>query len=55
MHVTSSSTGSAQGNAAFKTGDLPLALAHYGTAMSQDPSIFTYPLNRALVYLKLDK
>lgn len=44
-----------QGNLAFKESNYPLALAHYTTALQQDPSEFTYPLNRALVYLKLEQ
>ncbi|GAA5943629.1 uncharacterized protein JCM15063_002988 [Sporobolomyces koalae] len=43
----------AAGNAAFKAQDYPLALSHYSTAIALDPSVSTYPLNRALVHLKL--
>lgn len=42
-----------QGNAAFKAGDYTLALAHYSDAIHLDPSVSTYPLNRALVHLRL--
>lgn len=42
-----------QGNAAFKAGDLPLALANYSTAIQLDPSSAVYVNNRALVHLKL--
>ncbi|GAA5823283.1 hypothetical protein JCM3770_003065 [Rhodotorula araucariae] len=41
------------GNAAFKAGEYELAVAHYSTAIQLDPSVATYPLNRALVHLKL--
>ncbi|GAA5975651.1 hypothetical protein JCM21900_001449 [Sporobolomyces salmonicolor] len=43
-----------QGNDAFKDNNLPLALAHYSTAVQRDPSVSTYFLNRSLVHLKLD-
>ncbi|CEQ41029.1 SPOSA6832_02703 [Sporobolomyces salmonicolor] len=43
-----------QGNDAFKDNNLPLALAHYSTAIQRDPSVSTYFLNRSLVHLKLD-
>ncbi|GJN94259.1 hypothetical protein Rhopal_007333-T1 [Rhodotorula paludigena] len=43
----------AAGNAAFKAGDYTLALAHYSDAIHLDPSVSTYPLNRALVHLRL--
>ncbi|GAA5942411.1 hypothetical protein JCM3775_006980 [Rhodotorula graminis] len=42
------------GNAAFKAGQWELALAHYSTAIQLDPSVATYPLNRAAVHLRLD-
>ncbi|GAA5974636.1 hypothetical protein JCM11641_007034 [Rhodosporidiobolus odoratus] len=41
------------GNSAFAQQNYPLALAHYSTAIQLDPSVSTYPLNRAAVYLKL--
>ncbi|GAA5916665.1 hypothetical protein JCM8208_005522 [Rhodotorula glutinis] len=41
------------GNAAFKAQQWELALAHYSTAIQLDPSIATYPLNRAAVHLRL--
>ncbi|GAA6033570.1 hypothetical protein JCM8097_001460 [Rhodosporidiobolus ruineniae] len=41
------------GNAAFRKSNFPLALAHYSTAIQLDPSVATYPLNRAAVHLKL--
>ncbi|KAK4046453.1 hypothetical protein OIV83_006045 [Microbotryomycetes sp. JL201] len=44
-----------KGNAAFKDGNFELAVAHYTTAIQIDPSAYTYPLNRSLVYLKLGK
>ncbi|GAA5874733.1 hypothetical protein JCM1840_000418 [Sporobolomyces johnsonii] len=42
-----------KGNQAFKDNNLPLALAHYSTAIQRDPSLSTAFLNRALVHLKL--
>jgi tetratricopeptide (TPR) repeat protein len=44
-----------QGNAAFKSQQYPLAISHYSTAIALDPSVSTYPLNRALVHLKLNQ
>lgn len=43
----------AQGNAAFASGSLELALANFTTALQLDPSVAAYPLNRAAVHLKL--
>ncbi|GAA6017380.1 hypothetical protein JCM10207_005615 [Rhodosporidiobolus poonsookiae] len=45
----------AAGNAAVKLQNYPLALAHYDTAIALDPSVHTYPLNRALVHLRLER
>ena len=44
-----------QGNVAFKSGDYPIAIGHYTTAILADKSDVTYPLNRAAAYLKLGK
>ncbi|BGP58550.1 hypothetical protein JCM8202_001214 [Rhodotorula sphaerocarpa] len=41
-----------KGNTAFVSGDYPLALANFNTAIELDPSVAAYPLNRAAVYLK---
>lgn len=46
---------SSQGNTAFKAGDYPTAIGHYTTAFIADKSDFTFPLNRAAAYLKLNK
>lgn len=54
-HTLSLSRTTRQGNAAFKAQDYPLAISHYSTAIQLDPSVSTYPLNRALVHLKLDQ
>lgn len=45
----------AQGNAAFKAGQLPEAIGHYTAAIFADRNDPTYPLNRAAAYLKLGK
>jgi Flp pilus assembly protein TadD len=44
-----------QGNAAFKTGDYPVAIGHYTEAILAKPDDPTFPLNRAAAYLKLGK
>ncbi|KAF8182610.1 hypothetical protein BJ912DRAFT_1061628 [Pholiota molesta] len=44
-----------KGNVAFKSGDYPLAIGHYTSALMADPRDPTYPLNRAAAYLKLGK
>ncbi|GAA6060868.1 hypothetical protein JCM10212_006248 [Sporobolomyces blumeae] len=51
--VAAAEQSKAAGNAAFKAADWPLALSHYSTAISLDPSVSTYPLNRSLVHLRL--
>ncbi|GAA5902301.1 uncharacterized protein JCM6883_001360 [Sporobolomyces salmoneus] len=55
MVVPAAEQSKTAGNAAFKAQDYPLAISHYSTAIALDPSISTYPLNRALVYLKLNQ
>ncbi|GAA5969171.1 hypothetical protein JCM3765_005746 [Sporobolomyces pararoseus] len=55
MVVASAEASKTAGNAAFKSQDYPLALSHYSTAIQLDPSVSTYPLNRSLVYLKLNE
>ncbi|GAA5984041.1 hypothetical protein JCM5350_005001 [Sporobolomyces pararoseus] len=54
MVVASAEASKTAGNAAFKAQNYPLALSHYSTAIQLDPSVSTYPLNRSLVYLKLN-
>lgn len=44
-----------KGNAAFKTGDYPIAIGHYTAAILADRKDPTFPLNRAAAYLKLGK
>ncbi len=44
-----------QGNDAFKAKDYYSAIGHYTAAIVADPDNYTYPLNRAATYLKLDK
>ncbi|KAH8924888.1 hypothetical protein BT69DRAFT_1332614 [Atractiella rhizophila] len=44
-----------KGKEAFKKGDYPLSIGHYTRAMQLDPKEATYPLNRAMAYLKLNK
>ncbi|KAF5380284.1 hypothetical protein D9757_007976 [Collybiopsis confluens] len=44
-----------QGNQSFKNGDYPSAIGHYTQAILQDSKDWTFPLNRAAAYLKLDK
>ncbi|KAF5372891.1 hypothetical protein D9758_001714 [Tetrapyrgos nigripes] len=44
-----------KGNASFKAGDFPSAIAHYTGAILEDGKDWTFPLNRAAAYLKLGK
>lgn len=44
-----------KGNVAFKASDYNLAIANYTVAIQLDPSEFTYPLNRCMTYLKMEK
>ncbi|KAI0051075.1 TPR-like protein [Auriscalpium vulgare] len=44
-----------KGNAAFKAADFPAAVGHYTSAILEDASDPTFPLNRAAAYLKLGK
>ncbi|KDQ11161.1 hypothetical protein BOTBODRAFT_35703 [Botryobasidium botryosum FD-172 SS1] len=52
---TKASSAKEKGNAAFKAGDYPTAIGHYTSAIIADGSDFTFPLNRAAAYLKLNK
>ena len=44
-----------QGNAAFRQAKYDEAVALYTEAMRKDPSESTYPLNRCMAHLKLQK
>ncbi|ESK87488.1 rna polymerase ii-associated protein 3 [Moniliophthora roreri MCA 2997] len=44
-----------KGNAAFKSGDYPIAIGHHSAAIIEDGNDPTFPLNRAAAYLKLGK
>ncbi|KAI3621322.1 rna polymerase ii-associated protein 3 [Moniliophthora roreri] len=48
-------TAKEKGNAAFKSGDYPIAIGHYSAAIIEDRNDPTFPLNRAAAYLKLGK
>jgi hypothetical protein len=43
------------GNAAFKKGDLPAALAAYTLALERDPSMVVAANNRALVNIRMQR
>ncbi|KAJ4480850.1 hypothetical protein J3R30DRAFT_3369633 [Lentinula aciculospora] len=55
MSTTKAQQAKDKGNNAFKNGDFPSAIGHYAQAILEDPTDWTFPLNRAAAYLKLGK